>query len=376
MKTYTLTKTILEEKLDLVIHKLLTLENAEEKSSLEKVGETIGFFKRDFGMQEWDWPQGVGLYGLYQVMKHLKREEYQDYICNWFNDNIARGLPSKNINTTAPLLTLIKINDVLQNPEFEALCLSWADWLMNCMPRTKEGGFQHVTSANGDRQGVRLNESELWIDTLFMTVLFLNQIGQTYNRQDWIDESIHQTLIHIKYLYDKQSGLFYHGWSFQNNNNFGNIFWCRGNSWFTLGILDYIDMFKGTLNPAVKAFLTDTYKAQVLALKKLQSDSGLWHTILDDATSYEEVSGSSAITAGILKGIRYGILDDSYMETAKKAILAIIDDIDKDGTVLCVSGGTGIGKDADHYKNILIAPMAYGQSLTMLALHEALLTFE
>ena len=33
----------------------------------------------------------------------------------------------------------------------------------------KEGGFQHVTSANGDRQGVRLNENEMWIDTLFMT---------------------------------------------------------------------------------------------------------------------------------------------------------------------------------------------------------------
>lgn len=375
MKMYNLTKTILEEKLDLVIQRLLSLENAKENSSLEKGGEAIGFFKRDFGMQEWDWPQGVGLYGLYQVTKHQNRTEYQDYICNWFNDNITRGLPSRNINTTAPLLTLIKINATLQNPEFEALCLSWADWLMNCIPRTKEGGFQHVTSANGDRQGVRLNESELWIDTLFMTVLFLNQIGQKYNRQDWIDESIHQVLIHIKYLYDKQSGLFYHGWSFQNNNNFGNIFWCRGNSWFTLGILDYVDMFKGTLNPAIKAFMIDTYKAQVLALKKLQSGSGLWHTVLDDATSYEEVSGSAAITAGILKGIRYGILDDSYLEAAKKAIQAIIDNIDTDGTVLRVSGGTGIGEDADHYKNILIAPMAYGQSLTMLALYEAILTF-
>ena len=57
-------------------------------------------------------------------------------------------------------------------------CVStWADWLMNGLPRTNEGGFQHVTSANGDRLGVRLNENEMWIDTLFMTVLFLNQDG-------------------------------------------------------------------------------------------------------------------------------------------------------------------------------------------------------
>ena len=50
--------------------------------------------------------------------------------------------------------------------------------------------------------------------------------------------------------------------------------------------------------------------------------------------------------------------------------------IDTDGTVLKVSGGTGMGYDRDHYKNILIAPMAYGQSLTILALVEALETFE
>ena len=91
---------------------------------------------------------------------------------------------------------------------------------------------------------------------------------------------------------------------------------------------------------------------------KRQGKSGLWHTVLTDAGSYEEVSGSAAITAGILKGIRYGILDDSYLACAWKAVEAILDNIDRDGTVLNVSGGTGMGYDADHYKNILIAPMA------------------
>ena len=76
--------------------------------------------------------------------------------------------------------------------------------------------------------------------------------------------------------------------------------------------------------------------------------------------------------SGILKGIRCGILDDSYLPCAVKAIRGILDCIDSDGTVLEVSGGTGMGMDAEHYKNILIAPMAYGQSLTILALAEAL----
>lgn len=368
-----LNKQEIQEKLDLVIEKLMHLDGPDNEEDLKNGGEAIGFFRRDFGITEWDWPQGIGLYGLLKMMQFQGTEEYKEFLHQWFKQNIAQGLPSRNINTTTPLLTLADLNEYYQAPEFENLCVSWAKWLMECIPRTREGGFQHVTSANGDRQGVRLNESEMWIDTLFMTVLFLNKMGQKYQNQEWIDESIHQVLMHIKYLYDSHTGLFFHGWSFNRMDNFGGIFWCRGNSWFTLGILDYLEMFKGSLNKGVKTFILDTYKAQVKALKELQSDSGLWHTVLTDASSYEEVSGSAAITAGILKGIRMGVLDDSYLPCAEKAVRAILNNIAADGTVLKVSGGTGMGYDAEHYKNILIAPMAYGQSLTILALVEALM---
>lgn len=367
-----LKKEEITQKLDLVVNKLLTLGGPENETELENGGESIGFFRRDFGISEWDWPQGVGLYGLYKIMMVEKKDEYREFLCSWFKSNMAEGLPSRNINTTTPLLTLVQLNEICPDPEFESLCLSWADWLMRCLPRTEEGGFQHVTSANGDRLGVRLNENEMWIDTLFMTVLFLNRMGQKYNRQDWISESIHQVLLHIKYLYDKKTGLFYHGWTFNTRDNFGGVFWCRGNSWFTAGILEYLEMFKGSLDAGVREFIVNTYKSQVRTLKKLQSQSGLWHTVLDDPASYEEVSGSAAITAGILKGIKLGILDDSYLDCAWKGVRAVMNNIDEEGTVLNVSGGTGMGADREHYKRILIAPMAYGQSLTILALIQAL----
>lgn len=362
---------ILEDKMNLVIDKLMQLGSPEDEAELSKAGESIGFFARDFGIKEWDWPQGVGLYGLLKIMQAKNQKDYKEFLYHWFKDNIKNGLPSKNINTTTPLLTLVELNNYYQDTEFESLCLTWADWLMNCLPRTREGGFQHVTSANGDRQAVRLNDSEMWIDTLFMTVLFLNKMGHKYKNPEWISESIHQVLMHIKYLYHKETGLFYHGWSFNQRSNFSGVFWCRGNSWFTLGILDYIDMFDGNMEPGLKAFILDTYKAQVSKLKELQSSNGLWHTVLTDPSSYQEASGSAAITAGIIKGLKAGILDDSYLPCAQKAVNAILDNIDADGTVLHVSGGTGIGPDADYYKNILIAPMAYGQSLTILALAEA-----
>ena len=117
-----------------------------------------------------------------------------------------------------------------EHPEFRKLAISWADWLIHDLPKTEEGGFQHVTSGSEDGKSLILNEQQLWVDTLFMAVLFLNRMGQKYGREDWVDESIHQVLMHIRYLCDPQTGLFYHGWTFNGRNHFGGIFWCRGDS--------------------------------------------------------------------------------------------------------------------------------------------------
>ena len=51
----------LEKKLDLVIQKLMNLGGPEDEKELEAGGEKIGFFRRDFGIKEWDWPQGRSL---------------------------------------------------------------------------------------------------------------------------------------------------------------------------------------------------------------------------------------------------------------------------------------------------------------------------
>lgn len=44
------------EKINLVINKLMNLDMPENEKELKKGGESTGFFKRDFGMKEWDCP--------------------------------------------------------------------------------------------------------------------------------------------------------------------------------------------------------------------------------------------------------------------------------------------------------------------------------
>ena len=76
------------------------------------------------------------------------------------------GFPAKNVNTTAPLLAMSFFAEHEGRDDYMEVCREWAQWIMDSFPRTKEGGFQHITSDT-------LNEQELWDDTLFMTVLFL-----------------------------------------------------------------------------------------------------------------------------------------------------------------------------------------------------------
>lgn len=366
---------VLLKKIDLVVDRLLHLGSADydQDKSASREDSKKGLIARDFGIEEWDWPQGVGLYGLCKLQNYYGDNRYLPFLEDWFAKNIEKGLPSKNINTTAPFLALMELSRKTENPVYRSMCLERAEWLMQELPKTEEGGFQHVTSAIGNRDGVSLNEGQIWADTLFMAVLFLNQAGQYFNRPDFVQESVHQFLLHIKYLYDKQSELFHHGWTFHGRHNFGNIFWCRGNSWFTYGVMDYLSSFdRIALDEGSKRFLLDTYQSQVSALLKLQDQCGLWHTVLDDPDSYCEVSGTAAITAGILKGMKSGLLNQNCKDAAEAAVLAICDNVAEDGTVLNVSAGTGIGMDKEHYKNIMINPMAYGQSLTLLALTEAL----
>ena len=374
MNTSRLTQEKILSTIEMVVEKLMHLgevDNDADKNTGSDAHKK-GIIARDFGIMEWDWPQGVGLYGLSDLQKQLGEDRYDDFLKHWFHSNISYGLPSKNINTTAPYLALLDYSRRKGINELEAMALDRANWIMDSLPRTKEGGFQHVTSAIGDRNDIALNDSEMWLDTLFMAVLFLNKMGHIYDVTKWRSEATKQFLMHIKYLFNKEHGLFYHGWSFNRNDNFGGIFWCRGNSWFTFGVLEFLEDAAETLDPGVRSVIEDTFRAQALRLKELQSPGGLWHTVLDDASSYTEVSGSAAIAKGLLKGYRMGLLDTSYKTCALRAIEAICENVEDDGTVSSVSAGTGMGMDVDHYKNIILAPMAYGQSLTLVALTEAL----
>ncbi len=311
----------------------------------------------------WEWPQGVGLYGLVKLWMHTGREDLRRLVEDWYAARIAEGLPELNVNTTAPMLGLAVLWSRTRDPRWQGTLDAWADRVMTEMGRTEEGAFEHHVSD-------RVNDGELWDDTLYMVGLFLAAYGQASGRRELVDEAARQFLVHTRYLADTHSGLWFHGWTFEGRHNFAEARWARGNAWITAGLLDLFDLAE--LPVPVRAFLLGVLVAQVNALLPLQTASGAWRTLLDDPASYEEISATAGFGYGLLKGHRLGLGTPAWRAAGLRALGAVLANIDASGTVGNVSYGTRMGHDLQFYRDIPIQPTGYGQALAILCLSEGL----
>ncbi len=310
----------------------------------------------------WEWTQGVGLFGLWKLFCQEKKDCYLDTLKKYYDRQIRIGFPALNINTAAPYLTMSFLAEYTGEEKYMEPCVAAAREIMDSFPRTKEGGFQHRTSDS-------VNEQELWDDTLYMTVLFLANMGRILGDDAMKEEAQYQFLLHDKYLCDRASGLWYHGWSFLEKNNFAGAFWGRGNCWITMAIPEFFSISQ--CGGPVRRMLQNTLEAQIRTLKECQAENGMWHTLIDDDDSYVEASATCGFAYGILKSVKDGLVDKSYLEVAARAAAPILDYISEDGVVHQVSYGTPMGRTSkDFYKEIELRPMPYGQALAILFLME------
>ncbi len=345
-------------------------------NNLTKIKDDTGEFLLNFdglivddkSWHIWNWPQGVGLYGIYKYWKLTNDQKALDIINEWFDERLEEGAPPKNVNTMAPLLTLAFLYEDTGNQTYLPYLESWAEWVMYDMPRTSEGGLQHMTYGPE-------NKNQLWDDTLMMTVLPLAKIGKLLNRPEYVEEAKRQFLIHIKYLTDRKTGLWFHGWTFEENHHFAEALWGRGNCWITIAIPEIIEILDLEKGDFLREFLIDTLNRQMEALVQYQDESGLWHTLINDQTSYLEASASAGFAYGILKSIHKRYISHDYKKVAYKAIKGILREINEEGALQKVSVGTGMGETLEFYKEIKTTTMPYGQSLAVLCLSEFLYSY-
>ena len=146
----------------------------------------------------------------------------------------------------------------------------------------------------------------------------------------------------------------------------------------TVAIPDFIEMLDLPETDGVRKFLVTSLVQQIDALVKYQdAQTGMWHTLIVDPSSYLEASATAGFAYGIAKALRLRLIpkEERYVVAAKKAMEGVLRNISEKGELLNTSFGTPVFEDPEEYKKIPLTSMPYGQSLALLALTEYLRTF-
>lgn len=289
----------------------------------------------------WDWPCGVAYYGISKAYEVTKNEKYLNLMKDRIDEYLELGLPTWTVNTCAMGHCLITLYEATGDEKYWDVVMSKVDYLRNHALRFGDHVLQHTVSANNDFP------EQAWADTLFMAAFFLLRVGVKLKDEEIIEDALNQYYWHIRYLQDPDTGLWYHGYNNIAKDHMSGFYWGRANAWaaYTMsqvgGILPECYLYPKYMDVA------GSLNEQLAAIKLLQTENGLWRTILDDPESYEEVSAAFGIAAAMLT--RGNPLHIKYIN---KAIPGLIREVSGDGRVLHVSGGTAIMRDRDGYRNI------------------------
>ncbi len=310
-------------------------------------------------IHRFDWVEGVGLYGILRAYETLNEERYRDFISGWIEQHRQEAEILKTVNSTAPMMSILDFAGEKELP----LCRRIADSIIKEAPRLKNGALEHTVT----NEGVNFT-GQMWADTLFMVCIFLAKLGKVTGEAQYTEEVICQLRLHHQYLKDSETGLFFHGYSEPENSHLSAARWARANAWITAGTVEMLELLPESFDG--RAEILTSLQEQVAAYQKYQREDGRFYTVLDRSDGYTEASATAGIAYGIRRGVKDGYIESQYLDISVKAEQAVIAQIDENGAVQGVSGGTPIMETIEAYHGIEVLPTLYGQALTLLMLCE------
>jgi unsaturated rhamnogalacturonyl hydrolase len=199
-----------------------------------------------------------------------------------------------------------------------------------------------------------------------MACPLLAALGEMENRREYIEDAANQIVVQASRLQDERTGLFSHMWDWQAGTR-SQGFWGRGNGWVLMSLAETLEAMKKS--DAKYGDLETIARKLAHGLEVTQDADGVWHTIVDDPTSYPECSATAMNTYGLLKLARLGVLSASVRSRALTAWRAINSRYVKDGLVTGVSAGTG-PNGRDSYRAIAVGTQTWGTGAYLLAAAE------
>ena len=219
-------------------------------------------------------------------------------------------------------------------PDMSPVIATLADWVHSRQVRLKDG-----TLARNRPQAW-----SVWADDMYMSIPALAEMGRMTGERRYYDDAVKNVLGISKYLFDKQIGLYTHGWN-QNNPDAPEFYWGRANGWAVLAMSDLLDVLPKS-HPGDQKVLAQ-HRAALRGIARQQSGEGMWHQMLDRHDSYLETSGTEMFVYALAHAINQGwISPTTYGSIAQAGWAGISARIKPDGSV--IDGVTATTFAADH----------------------------
>jgi unsaturated rhamnogalacturonyl hydrolase len=203
---------------------------------------------------------------------------------------------------------------------------------------------------------------QAFVDSVYFIVPGWLSLAEATGEKRFQEEAVLQLEAHMDKLRD-DSGLFFHAWD-ERTGQRSPCLWARGNGWMAMTLAAICETRPE--GDALRQRAVPLLQQQIAALVPFQDGSGLWHTVLDEPSTYLESSCTAALALAIAKGIRCGVLLSRLEPVAARAWQAVQGHVSPSGDFAGVSGGTLPG-DAAHYNSIPVGVERFGTGIFLLA---------
>ncbi|EKU87814.1 glycoside hydrolase family 88 protein [Bacteroides oleiciplenus] len=190
-------------------------------------------------------------------------------------------------------------------------------------------------------------EQTVWADDMFMSVPFLLRMAKLNKDSKLYDEAAFQILHINHYLTDPRTNLCRHGW-YNQTKELSPVAWSRANGWVVWAMSEALLGLPADHKDYKK--IKEVFTKRLVALLNYQSESGLWHQVLNEPDSYLETSGSAMFGLALARAINHKWISQRYVPQLMKIWEAVSAQIGENGVVYGICQGTDMGKDADYYK--------------------------
>jgi rhamnogalacturonyl hydrolase YesR len=198
-----------------------------------------------------------------------------------------------------------------------------------------------------------------WTDDMFMATSLLARVA-TPSPGDRYGRTVARLLITYSGKLQRPDGLFVHAPE-------APYAWGRGNGFAALGLVEALTHLPESWPDRPRVL--DIYRRHMAALARRQSNEGSWRQIVDDYSSYRELTVTAMVVAAMARGIRLGWLNRRLVLNVERGWRAVVARINDDGTLHDVCAGTGAGPTKEYYltRPVINGADDRGGAMTLLA---------